>query len=187
MMDDAIFYREWLPLDKKEFRILAMLADYDGEYHGNLTDMCRYFSISAQQKTRTALREAIQTLTEHYFIESSLSGRTFHLRLIPTANEISLPRNWLTRLQQHKYSADSVSWEVIVKVILWVEENGRSVITNQQIADELNISTSTIVSAKKVLDKDFEGILRENQDEKVGDEYRRTGHILTLSAWWKEE
>ena len=130
MMDDAIFYREWLPLDKKEFRILAMLADYDGEYHGNLTDMCRYFSISAQQKTRTALREAIQNLAEHNFIESSLSGRTFHLRLIPTANVISLPRNWLTRLRQHKYSADSVSWEVIVKVILWLEENGHDVITN---------------------------------------------------------
>ena len=131
MMDDAIFYREWLPLDKKEFRILAMLADYDGEYHGNLTDMCRYFSISAQQKTRTALREAIQNLTEHNFIESSLSGRTFHLRLIPTDNEISLPRNWLTRLRQHKYSADSVSWEVIVKVILWLEENGQDVITKE--------------------------------------------------------
>lgn len=187
MMDDAIFYQEWLPLDKKEFRILAMLADHDGEYHGNLTDMCRYFSISAQQKTRTALREAIQNLTEHNFIESSLSGRTFHLRLIPTANEISLPRNWLTRLRQHKYSADSVSWEVIVKVILWVEENGRSVITNQQIADELNLSTSTIVSAKKVLDEDFEGILREKQYEKFGDEYLCTGHILTLSAWWKEK
>ena len=44
MMDDAIFYREWLPLDKKEFRILAMLADYDGEYHGNLTDILFHLS-----------------------------------------------------------------------------------------------------------------------------------------------
>lgn len=186
MMDDAIFYQEWLPLDKKEFRILAMLADHDGEYHGNLTDMCRYFSISAQQKTRTALREAIQNLTEHYFIESSLSGRTFHLRLIPTANEISLPRNWLTRLQQHKYSADSVSWEVIVKVILWLEENGHDVITNQQIADELNISDSVIVSAKKVLYKDFDGLLRKRRCKIVNDEFRCIGQVHMLSAWWKE-
>ena len=186
MMDDAIFYREWLPLDKKEFRILAMLADHDGEYHGNLTDMCRYFSISAQQKTRTALREAIQTLTEHNFIESSLSGLTFHLRLIPTANEISLPRNWLTRLRQHKYSADSVSWEVIVKVILWLEENGHDVITNQQIADELNISDSVIVSAKKVLYKDFDGLLRKRRCKIVNDEFRCIGQVHMLSAWWKE-
>lgn len=40
MMDDAIFYREWLPLDKKEFRILAMLADYNGEYHGKAAVPC---------------------------------------------------------------------------------------------------------------------------------------------------
>ena len=185
-MDDAIFYQEWLPLDKKEFRILAMLADCDGEYHGNLTDMCRYFSISAQQKTRTALREAIQNLTEHNFIESSLSGRTFHLRLIPTDNEISLPRNWLTRLWQHKYSADSVSWEVIVKVILWLEENGHDVITNQQIADELNISDSVIVSAKKVLYKDFDGLLRKRRCKIVNDEFRCIGQVHMLSAWWKE-
>ena len=44
-----------------------------------------------------------------------------------------------------------------------------------------------MVSAKKVLDEDFEGILREKQYEKFGDEYLCTGHILTLSAWWKEK
>ena len=43
-MENVAFYREWLPLNKKEFRILAMLADFGGEYHGNLTDMCRYIS-----------------------------------------------------------------------------------------------------------------------------------------------
>lgn len=38
-MENVAFYREWLPLNKKEFRILAMLADFGGEYHGNLTDI----------------------------------------------------------------------------------------------------------------------------------------------------
>lgn len=47
-MENVAFYREWLPLNKKEFRILAMLADFGGEYHGNLTDMCRYFSVSPE-------------------------------------------------------------------------------------------------------------------------------------------
>ena len=53
-MENVAFYREWLPLNKKEFRILAMLADFGGEYHGNLTDMCRYFSVSPQHKNGVA-------------------------------------------------------------------------------------------------------------------------------------
>ena len=185
MMDDAIFYQEWLPLDKKEFRILSMLADNGGEYHGNLTDMCQYFSITAQQKTRNALREAIQSLTERNYIESSLVGQKYHLRLVPTANKISLPREWLTRLRQHEYSTASVSWEVIVKLILWLEHNSDDIITNQQIADDLNVSISTIVSAKNVLEKDYSGLLRKYCYKKVGEDYLCIGQSLTLSAWWK--
>ena len=68
-MENVAFYREWLPLNKKEFRILAMIADFGGEYHGNLTDMCRYFSVSPQHKNREALREAIRRLTDRHYIE----------------------------------------------------------------------------------------------------------------------
>ncbi len=83
-MENVAFYREWLPLNKKEFRILAMIADFGGEYHGNLTDMCRYFSVSPQHKNqREALREAIQHLTDRHYIESSVNGRTYSLRIIP--------------------------------------------------------------------------------------------------------
>ena len=87
-MENVAFYREWLPLNKKEFRILAMLADFGGEYHGNLTDMCRYFSVSPQHKNREALREAIQHLTDRHYIESSVNGRTYSLRIIPKEKEI---------------------------------------------------------------------------------------------------
>lgn len=73
-MENVAFYREWLPLNKKEFRILAMIADFGGEYHGNLTDMCRYFSVSPQHKNREALREAIRRLTDrHYTLTTSIS------------------------------------------------------------------------------------------------------------------
>lgn len=106
-MENVAFYREWLPLNKKEFRILAMLADFGGEYHGNLTDMCRYFSVSPQHKNREALREAIQHLTDRHYIESSVNGRTYSLRIIPKEKEIALPREWLERVRTREYSSES--------------------------------------------------------------------------------
>ena len=71
-------------------------------------------------------------------------------------------------------------------MILWLEENGHDVITNQQIADELNISDSVIVSAKKVLYKDFDGLLRKRRCKIVNDEFRCIAQVHMLSAWWKE-
>lgn len=116
-MENVAFYREWLPLNKKEFRILAMLADFGGEYHGNLTDMCRYFSVSPQHKNREALREAIQHLTDRHYIESSVNGRTYSLRIIPKEKEIALPREWLERVRTREYR-------------YWYQLNGQSAQAN---------------------------------------------------------
>lgn len=158
-MENVAFYREWLPLNKKEFRILAMLADFGGEYHGNLTDMCRYFSVSPQHKNREALREAIQHLTDRHYIESSVNGRTYRLRIIPKEKEIALPREWFERVRTREYSSESVSWEAVIKLLLWlIAHNPEVMITNQQIADDLDVSVSVVVSAKNVLEKDFEAI-----------------------------
>lgn len=158
-MENVAFYREWLPLNKKEFRILAMLADFGGEYHGNLTDMCRYFSVSPQHKNREALREAIQHLTDRHYIESSVNGRTYSLRIIPKEKEIALPREWFERVRTREYSSESVSWEAVIKLLLWlIAHNPEVMITNQQIADDLDVSVSVVVSAKNVLEKDFEAI-----------------------------
>lgn len=158
-MENVAFYREWLPLNKKEFRILAMLADFGGEYHGNLTDMCRYFSVSPQHKNREALREAIQHLADRHYIESSVNGRTYSLRIIPKEKEIALPREWFERVRTREYSSESVSWEAVIKLLLWlIAHNPEVMITNQQIADDLDVSVSVVVSAKNVLEKDFEAI-----------------------------
>ena len=161
-MENVAFYREWLPLNKKEFRILAMIADFGGEYHGNLTDMCRYFSVSPQHKNREALREAIRRLTDRHYIESFVNGRTYSLRIIPKEKEIALPREWLERVRTHEYSSESVSWEAVIKLLLWlIAHNPEVMITNQQIADDLDVSVSVVVSAKNVLEKDFEAIVKQ--------------------------
>ena len=91
-----MFYREWLPLDKKEFRILAMLADFGGEYRGNLADMCRYFSVSPQHKNREALREAIQRLTDERYIESSADDEHTACASFQKKRKLSYRKNGLS-------------------------------------------------------------------------------------------
>lgn len=182
-----MFYREWLPLDKKEFRILAMLADFGGEYRGNLADMCRYFSVSPQHKNRVSFRDAIQHLTDRHYIESSVNGRTYNLRIIPKEKEIALPREWLERVRTHEYSSESVSWEAVIKLLIWlIVHNPEEMITNQQIADDLDVSVSVVVSAKNVLEKDFEAIVKQIIADKLDEDvFVRRGQKIELSAWWK--
>ena len=186
-MENVAFYREWLPLNKKEFRILAMIADFGGEYHGNLTDMCRYFSVSPQHKNRVSFRDAIQHLTDRHYIESSVNGRTYNLRIIPKEKEITLPREWLERVRTHEYSSESVSWEAVIKLLLWlIAHNPEAIITNQQIAADLDVSVSVVVSAKNVLEKDFEAIVKQMISDKLDEDvFVRRGQKIELSAWWK--
>ena len=186
-MENVAFYREWLPLDKKEFRILAMLADFGGEYHGNLTDLCRYFSVSPQHKNRVSFRDTIQHLIDRHYIESSVNGRTYNLRIIPKEKEIALPREWLGRVRTHEYSSESVSWEAVIKLLLWlIAHNPKAIITNQEIADDLGVSVSVVVSAKNVLEKDFEAIVKQMISDKLGEDFFiRRGQKIELSAWWK--
>lgn len=183
-MEKITFYREWLPLDKKDFRILAMLAD-KGIFQGNLLDLCRYFSLNPQQRNRNQIRESIQRLKKAKMIVSEQKGRTYTLRLIPKEKEISIPRKWLETLRRHEYSGESVSWEAVLKVLLWIIEHQGQVTTNNKIADDLGVSVSTVVSAKRVLEREHSAIKRRKVSKKTGENsFCSIGHELNASAWW---
>ena len=102
------FYREWLSLDKNEFRILAMLADKK-QYTGTLTGLCRYFGISTQTKQTNKLKDNIQSLFASGLIEYSNRGRTIHLKPIPTANRIQIPRRWAEPIMDAESFSQSVA------------------------------------------------------------------------------
>ena len=183
-MEKITFYREWLPLDKKDFRILAMLADI-GIFQGNLSDLCRYFSLNPQQRNRNQIRESIQRLKKAKMIVSEVKGNTYTLRLIPKEKEISIPRKWLETLRRHEYSGESVSWEAVLKVELWTIEHQEQVTTNNKIADDLGVSVSTVVSAKRVLEREYSAITRRKISKKTGENsFCSIGHELNASAWW---
>ena len=184
---DIIFYWEWIPLPKAEFNVLAMIAEQGGEFTGNYSDMCRYLGVTSQNRNRTTLRNAIESLVSQGFISCESRGRTHHLTVIPKATEIRLPRRWVQSVIQHDYSSEAVAFAPVLKVFMWIVHNDLSVVTNAMIAEDLNVSVSTVVNAKNVLEREYENITKRKISEKIGnDVFRTLGQELAAGAWWTE-
>ena len=185
-MEKVVFYREWLPLPKAEFNVLTMLAEQGGSFNGNWSDMCRYLNVTPQQKNRKPLQAAIESLTSKGFITRETSGRTQTLKVIPKATGITLPRLWVQSVMKHNYSSEAVAAAQVLKVFLWIAQNKQDIVTNNMIADALGVSVSTVVSAKNVLEREYENITKRKVSEKCGDVFRSIGQELAAGAWWNE-
>ena len=186
MIEYSIFYDDWLPLPKAEFNVLAMVAEQGGIYAGNLSDMCRYLSVTPQSRNRNQLRSAIESLTSKGFLSCDTRGRTHHLKVIPKETEVKLPKIWVQSVIQHDYSSESVAFAPVLKVFLWILQNRMKVVTNAMIAAELDISESTVCSAKNVLQYEYENISKRKISQKWGDGFRSLGQELAASAFWKD-
>ena len=187
-MEQAIFYREWLPLPKAEFNILAMLAEQGSSFSGNYSDMCRYLNVTLQSRNRDALRTAIETLSSNGFIEWESRGRTQHLKLIPKGREVRLDRLWVQSVIRHDYSSESVALAPVLKVFIWIFAHcsNDGITTNEMIAASLKISESTVCAAKNVLQYEYENITKKKVSEWWGDGFRSIGQELAANAWWNE-
>ena len=184
-MERVIFYWEWLPLPKAEFNILAMLAEQGGSFSGNYSDMMRYLGVTRQNNNRQTLRAAVESLAAAGFITHRSQGRTQILKILPKATEIPLPRAWVQSVIRHDYSSESVAFAQVLKVFAWIVWNKAAVVTNDLIAMDLNVSASTVVSAKNVLKREYENVRQRNVSEKLGDNFfRNMGQELEANAWW---
>lgn len=186
-MERAIFYWEWLPLPKAEFNILAMLAEQGGSFSGNYSDICRYLGVTPQNNNRQTLRAAVESLAAAGFISHESRGRTQILKILPKATEIPLPRAWVQSVIRHDYSGESVAFAQVLKLFAWIAHNEVPVVTNGEIAADLNISSSTVVSAKNVLEREYENITKKRISEKTGENFfRNLGQELRTNAFWTE-
>ena len=186
-MERAIFYWEWLPLPKAEFNILAMLAEQGGAFSGNYSDICRYLGVTPQNNNRQTLRAAVESLAAAGFISHESRGRTQILKILPKATEIPLPRAWVQSVIRHDYSGESVAFAQVLKLFAWIAHNEVPVVTNGEIAADLNVSSSTVVSAKNVLEREYENITKKRISEKTGENFfRNLGQELRTNAFWTE-
>ena len=187
-MDEKVaFYREWLPLPKAEFNVLALIAEQGGSFSGNYADMCRYLNISVQDSNRKALQRAVKSLVSNGFIIHESNGRTQYLEIVPKEEAIFLPRTWVQSVIHHDYSTEKVAFAQVLKVFMWIVQNKLPVVTNEMIAAELGVSVSTVVSAKNVLEHEYKNILKKKVSEKLGENtFRTLGQELAAGAWWEE-
>lgn len=185
--NNLVFYREWFPLPKGEFRILAMLAD-KGQFRGNLSDLCRYFFVSPQTATRNRLSEQISTLEQQGYITVERTGRIYTLTAIPKAEKIRIEREHYERIRTRarRSEGESVAWECVLKVYLWAKENDYDdIITNLMIQTDLNLSVGVICSAKNVLDREFGAIRRHKvSKQKTNGDIYTIGQNIGTSAFW---
>ena len=164
---------------------MVMLADV-GAFRGNLSDLCRYFSVDPQTHNNNRLRAAIDELTSHGFIQSARAGNTYQLAIVPKEEEITMPAEWVARIRRHEYHSEGVAWEIVLKVQLWLMQNAKDVVvTNEEIASAIDISVSQVVAAMNVLKNEFQAFRKSYAYWSFGDIFRRKGQIIDMSAWWK--
>ena len=187
-MERITFYWEWLLLPKAEFNILMMLADMCGCFCGNLSEMCRYFCVSSQNKNKLAFKTSIAKLTVKGFIISEKTGNNFYLQIIPKERKVDLLRRWVDPILQADTFSQSVAKAQVIKSLIWISQNSYSqIVTNDEIVPDLNMSVSTFGSAKNVLEKDFRVIMREIEQVTLANgEKRNIGQRLGVPAEWSE-
>ena len=186
MQEDLItFDIEWLNLPKAEFKMLVMIADI-GQNLGNASDMCRYFNRSPQNKNKNRLREALEKLAEQKIIDLEKQKNDYVVTLLKPIlqeNKVCLKRKYATEILHHNYT-QSVAWENVLKVYIWLLDNGNKEFTNSKIEAELNVSESTITEAKNVL-QDFGAVIIKHLTTRTAENvYRCYGQSAELSAFW---
>lgn len=179
------FNKEWLPLEKMEFRIVTMISD-KGKFKGNLSDICRYFDTQPQQKTRQQYRIAIANLVNKGLIEETENGRTRTLTTKQKPNDtlIEINDEWYQIIRAQEWK-EEVSWEAVLKVLLWaITNDAEMIITNKMIEEATSLSSTVICSAKNVLAK-FGAIKKERVTERIDEGMFMTlGQLITSSAFW---
>lgn len=186
-MKQIKFYYEWLSLSKEHFRLLTMLTKNSGEFVGTYSDICKFLLISSQSKNTSKIRETVDFLTSEGYISYSKKGRNHHLKIKTKETEIEIPLNLVNTLVDHDYSSKPVAWEQILKVYLWIWHNNSQITTNDMLAADLDISSSTVSNAISVLEKEYEAIHTEKVTKRVSEDiYKCFGRKIDICAWWKD-
>lgn len=158
---DAEIDKDWLSVQNYQFKILVMiavLAENKLAYRGKLKDMCGFLGVGSNAYNNQKIKEAITKLKEKGDILVIQEGQTWTLTLSVKAERkqrvIKIRNAWIGAIQQYKAldSKDSVSWENILKVLVYLIADSKEVKKYEEIAAELGIDAKTVERAVKALD-----------------------------------
>lgn len=147
---------EWLSLEKAEFRMLsliAILSDSNRAFRGTLSTLCKELSIGASTVNKERLKNNLYQLAAADLITIIKDNNVYTISLAKAAekskNIIKIKKAWY---QLIKDTPSEAAWENVLKVFIKLLEFApASIHKEQEIADELNISVSTVKRAIKTL------------------------------------
>lgn len=173
MNEEAYIEKDWLTVKNYEFKILVMiavLAENHLAYRGKIKDMCEFLCVSNTTNNTKKIKDAIASLEAKGDIRTIKEGQIWTLTLSIKAERkqkvIKIKNAWINAIQGYKAenAKDSVSWENVLKVLVYLCADKEEIKRYDQIAKELGVSKDVIKNAIKALDGiDFGDIFIERK------------------------
>lgn len=158
------FSVEWLQIEDYELKILilaSVLEDVDLAFNGTLKTMCEWLGIKATTSNNNHIKQAIETLSDNGYIEYSRKGQKYIITITDKGKEenkiVAIRKCWVETFKNYKEQVEdenlSISWIKLLKIFVYLCSNRKSLYTQQEIADDLNISKGIVATALKVLEQ----------------------------------
>lgn len=159
--NEAYIDADWLTIKNYEFKILVMvacLAENHLAYRGKLKDMCAFLGVKAVQSNRDKIKEAIAALEAKGDIKTLVEGQTWTLTLSVKAERkqkiIKIKNAYINAIKAYEPTDKdngSVSWENILRVLVFLCADKAEVRRYDEIGKILGIGESTAKRAVKAL------------------------------------
>ena len=186
--DEAGFEKEWLKLEKYNFKLLtlvAVLAQNHLAYRGTVAEMCEYLGVDNQTKNRRAITTAIEQLEKKGMVKTILDGKVYTITLSVKAEKkkdvIVIQKKWIEMVQGLK---GGVSWDNVLRVWLYLIANEEEIITSKKIAADLGMKKSMVDRIKIVLVNDLQAIKCRDRSKKISEgNFQKLGQTIDTFAW----
>lgn len=157
---EAAINTDWLTVKNYEFKILVMvacLAENHLAYRGKLKDMCEFLGVSNQTNNREKIKEAITALENKGDVKVIQEGQTWTITLSVKAEKkqkiINIKNAYIQAIQNYEPEEkdDSISWENVLKVLVYLCADKREIKRYDEIGKALGIAEKTAKKAIKAL------------------------------------
>ena len=186
--DEAGFEKEWLKLEKYNFKLLtlvAVLAQNHLAYRGTVAEMCEYLGVDNQTKNRRAITTAIEQLEKKGMVKTILDGKVYTITLSVKAEKkkdvIVIQKKWIEMVQG---LTTGVTWDNVLRVWLYLIANEEEIITSKKIAADLGMTKRMVDRIKVVLVNDLQAIKCKNRSKKISEgNFKKLGQTIDTFAW----
>ena len=186
--DEAGFEKEWLKLEKYNFKLLtlvAVLAQNHLAYRGTVAEMCDYLGVDNQTRNRRAITTAIAQLESKGMVKTILDGKVYTITLSVKAEKkkdvIIIQKKWIEMVQG---LTTGVTWDNVLRVWLYLIANEEEIITSKKIAADLGMTKRMVDRIKVVLVNDLQAIKCRNRSKKISEgNFKKLGQTIDTFAW----